>query len=208
MTPQANLPQNFDPAAEALTYLREQLGPRAPDSVTPAGQYDESPLEGEGRTWLFSFLTETGTRTTDAECDRAQRDHFVAVGETVPNYFPAFGLSSDDAYSFHIGTRFLLEMQLQKVGDELEPPDGRALLLKIIADGAPNAIVADLALAALFRCAEGYFAVYRLRIDGVAHYAMGGDCPPGFYQLVQYPPQTVLRLHLGKVIRAEAKTGT
>ncbi len=207
MTPQTNPPQDLNPERLALAYLREQLGPRAPDSVNPAGNYDESPLEGEGRTWLFSFLTDTEAKTIEVGCDRGERMHYVAVGETAPNYFPAFGLSSDDAYSFHIGTRFLLEMRIQKVENELEPPDGRALLRKIIADAAPNAQVSDLVLAALFRCDEGYFAVYRLLIDGVAHYAMGGDCPPGFYQFVQHPPQTVLRLHLGKLIRAEAKAG-
>ena len=120
---------------------------------------------------------------------------------------PADGYTLVHMDSFHIGTRFLLEMRIQKVENELEPPDGRALLRKIIADAAPNAQVSDLVLAALFRCDEGYFAVYRLLIDGVAHYAMGGDCPPGFYQFVQHPPQTVLRLHLGKLIRAEAKAG-
>lgn len=200
-------PLQDDPPSLALAYLARQLGPRAPASLTPLGEFDEAPLEGEGRTWLFAFDLETGGASENSACARTSRAHIVAVGQTEPNYFPAFGLSSDDAYSFHIGTRFMLEMQVQKVADEFEPPHGRALLQKVLATAAPQARCTELTLAGLFRCLDEYYAVYRLLIDGVPHFAMGCDCPPGFYQFADFPPQTALRLHLGKLIRAEVKAG-
>ena len=61
-------------------------------------------------------------------------------------------------------------------------------------------------MAALFQCEERLFAVYRLTLNGAeTAYFMGGDCPPGFYRLTEHPPQVALRLHLGKLIRAEAR---
>jgi hypothetical protein len=48
-------------------------------------------------------------------------------------------------------------------------------------------------------------AIYRLRVGGLEVYGCGADCPPGFYPLTPHPPQVVLRLHLGQVIRHEAR---
>ncbi|MFQ5806671.1 MAG: hypothetical protein ACE5I3_09495, partial [Phycisphaerae bacterium] len=130
--------------------------------------------------------------------------HYVAVGETEPNFFPAYGLSPDDAYSFHVGTRFALEMGLQMVDASLEPPGARPLLRAAVRSYAAGAKLEKEELAALFRCEEGLFAVYRLTLDGQDVYCMGADCPPGFYRMTAQPPQVALRLHLGKLIRAEA----
>src|SRR5262245_29566994 len=88
----------------AVAYLREQLAGRAPDYLVLEGEFDETPLEGEGRTVLFSFDLAPGPGVAAGACgDGYQPRHFVAVGETTPNFFPAYGLSADDAYSFHIG---------------------------------------------------------------------------------------------------------
>jgi hypothetical protein len=193
--------------ADAIAYLREHLADRAPQYLVLEGEYAESPLEGEGRTYVFSFDLPAGPGIASAACDTYEPKHYVVVGETTPNFFPAYGLSADDAYSFHVGTRFMLEMELKKVGDEFEPPDARHLLRTVLANVAPGAVVQDEKLAALFRCEEGYYAVYRLKLNEDEVFALGADCPPGFYKLTRYPPQTALRLHLGKLIRAERHAG-
>lgn len=190
-------------AAQAQAYLREQLGPRAPERLTFEREFEESPLEGESTTALFSFALEAGSGA--AECANGDPRHYVAVGETTPNFFPAYGLSVDDAYSLHVGTRFMLVMRVQKIDTDQAPPTARPSLERILANVAPGANVRNVTLAALFRCDDDFFAVYRLEIAGRAVYALAADCPPGFYELTQHPPQLVLRLHLGQVIRAEAR---
>lgn len=189
--------------AEAIAYLRPHLGERTPQFLVLEGEFAESPLEGEGRTFLFSFDLPPGPGVAAGACETYDPKHYVAVGQTTPNFFPAYGFSPDDAYSFHVGTRFMLEMELQKVDPQLEPPDARQLLRTVLANVAPGATVRSEQLAALFRCEDGYYAVYRLTLNEDDVYALGADCPPGFYKLTGHPPQMVLRLHLGKLIRAE-----
>lgn len=196
---------------QAEQYLAEALGPRAPGALQPQGEFDEAPLEGEARTWLFSFelpapaIPEASGPPATAICANRPTRHYVAAGQTEPNYFPAYDLSPDEAYSFHVGTRFMLEMQVQIVDASLEPPGARDALHAFVREYARGAALEAEALAGLFRCEDAYFAVYRLRLDGQDVYCLGADCPPGFYFLTQYPPQMVLRLHLGNVIRAEAR---
>jgi len=187
--------------AQAVAYLKEQLGERAPDYVRFEGAFDERPLEGEGRAALFSFEAEAA----DDGCQPGPLKHYVAVGRTQPNYFPAYEMGGDDAYSFHVGTRFMLEMAIQRVDDAREPPGARDALRRFVAGYAPGVAIEDERLAALFRCDEAYFAVYRVRLGAEEYYCMGADCPPGFHRLTRFPPQMALRLHLGKVIRAEAR---
>jgi hypothetical protein len=192
----------------ALGYLRGQLAARAPQTLRFEGEFDEQPLDGEGQTALFSFELPPGTDVgSGAQPGAAEVKHYVAVGETGPNFFPAYGLDPDDAYSFHLGTRFVLEMGLQVVDASYEPPSARALLRAALVNYAAGATLEQEELAALFRCDEGLFAVYRLTLDGQDVYCMGADCPPGFYHMTEHPPQVALRLHLGKLIRAEAAGG-
>jgi hypothetical protein len=189
----------------ALEYLSQQLGERAPRAVRFEAAFDESPLEGEGRTELFSFDLPRSAQPAGAGCQPEDLRHYVAVGQTVPNYFPGYGLDAEDAYSFHLGTRFMLTMEVQRVDSELEPPGARSAARAFVADHAPRARASDPQLAALFRCEDEYFAVYRLEVDGDPIYLLGADCPPGFYRMAQHPPQAALRLHLGKLVRAEAR---
>jgi hypothetical protein len=192
----------------ALEYLKGQLAARAPQTLRFEGEFDEQPLEGEGPTALFSFELSPGADVSSgAQPGAAELKHYVAVGETEPNFFPAYGLDPDDAYSFHLGTRFVLEMGLQVVDATYEPPAARSLLHAALRNYAAGAKLEQEELAALFRCEEGLFAVYRLTLDGREVYCMGADCPPGFYHMTEHPPQVALRLHLGKLIRAEAAGG-
>lgn len=188
---------------QAREYLAQQLGSTAPEALRLEAEFDESPLEGEGRTSIWSFVL--ALPGACAAGGPAVQRHYVAVGQTQPNYFPAWGLDADDAYSVHVGTRFMLEMGMQRVEPQLEPPGAREELHRFVQRYAGGARLERESLAALFRCDEAYFAVYRLTLAGQDVYCMGADCPPGFYSLTEHPPQVALRLHLGKLIRAEAR---
>jgi len=188
--------------ADARAYLTEQLGPRAPQALGFEDAFDEAPLDGEERTVLFSFFLEP-----ERWCGNPLPPprHYVAVGRTTPNYFPAYGLGVDDAYSFHVGLRFMLELEIGLVDPSREPPGAREALREFVRLCAPAARLDGDELAALFRCQDQHFAVYRLTLSGGPVYCLGADCPPGFYRLTEYPPQVALTLHLGKLIRAEAR---
>ncbi|TWT40338.1 hypothetical protein RAS1_40460 [Phycisphaerae bacterium RAS1] len=192
-------PQQLHDAA--LAELQRQLGPRAPHRLTPVGIFDEAPLEGEGRTALFSFELPPA----NDPCSGDGR-HYVAVGLTTPTYFPSYDFDADDAYSFHIGTRFMVEMRIARIDADQEPPAARDEMRKFVIGCNPAARIERDELAALFTCDGQKLAVYRVVISGRPLYVLGGDCPPGFYELVQHPPQVALRLHLGKLIRAEAES--
>lgn len=187
----------------AETYLKSVLGDRAPAMLRSEAEFDERPLDGEGAVRLYSFEVTVGG--APGLCETASARHFVVVGETEPNYFPAYDLTPDQAYSFHIGTRFMLVMELQKIDAASEPPGAREQMRRFVASYARGAALESEELAGLFRCEDAYFAVYRIRLAGSDLYCMGGDGPPGFYEKTQYPPQIALRLHLGNSIRAEAQ---
>ncbi|MCG3126792.1 MAG: hypothetical protein CHACPFDD_01647 [Phycisphaerae bacterium] len=190
-----------DARATALDYLHAELGARAPAELLHCAWFDESPLDGEGRAAVFRFSAEVAS-TFDPRCS-SPSDFYVVAGRTTPNYFPAYGLDADDAYSLHVGTRFMLEMRVGLIDSAAEPPAARDALRALIAEVAPGANLTRLDLAALFRADDSIFAVYSADIDGERVYVFGADCPPGFYRRPDLPPQAVLRLHLGKLIRAE-----
>jgi hypothetical protein len=191
-------------AAAARAYLSEQLGPRAPSDVHLLARFDEKPLESEGVVAVFAFEPRrdaTARRATATGEDQ----HYVVVGETEPNYFPGYGLDPDDAYSLHVGTRFMLELEVHRLDPGMEPPGARERLRTFVVHHLRTAVVTDEELAGLFRCQDDFYAVYRLVIDDKPVYFIGADCPPGCYELSHLPPQAVLRLHLGKLIRREAR---
>ena len=59
--------------------------------------------------------------------------------------------------------------------------------------------------AGLFQCGEEVFAAYRVTLRDRTVYCFGADCPPGFEERSDLPPQAALRLHLGRIIRADAR---
>ncbi len=189
---------------QAVAYLAEQLGEAAPRFLTLEGEFDEQPLDGEAAAMVFSFELELGG---GGPCPRERRKHYVVAGQTSPGYFPAYGWSSDEAYSVHVGTRFMLETRLHIVEPSLEPPVAKVSLHAALRQFGNGAEPQSEELAALFRIDdEAYFAVYRVRVRDREYYAFGGDCPPGFYEMSDRPPQAVLRLHLGSLIRREARS--
>jgi hypothetical protein len=185
----------------ATDYLRTHLRDRTPASLQLIGVFDEKPLDGEGRVAVFEFDLPPANAT--AACGADSR-HVVAVGETEPNFYPGYGLAADDAYSLHVGTRFILGMGVEKLPVESEPPHFRQHMQMFVRGCNPTAGVSDETCVLLLRCEDQQFAVYRVSINGRAVYYVGGDLPPGFYELTDHPPQLALRLHLGKLIRTEA----
>ncbi len=184
--------------AAAAEFLIAQLRERAPASLQFEAAFDEQTLEGEGRAAVLSF----DLPAANAHCEPGETRHYVVVGQTAPNYYPAYGLGADDAFSLHVGTRFMLAMQIGRV-EPPEPVEVRSAMQSVVASIAGAAAAESAALAGLFACEEQRYAVYRVAANGEAVYFVCGDCPPGFYRLAAHPPQVALRLHLGKVIRAE-----
>jgi hypothetical protein len=191
----------------AETTLARRLDDLRPDDLTLAATFDESPLEAEGYTALFTF-TLPATAAARGRGVPASGVHYVAVGHTEAGLFPAFGLAPDDAYSLHIGQRFMVVTGVSLEDAALEPPGARAHAAAFVQSCNPDAPSAPLELAALFRCTDQLFAVYRVTLGGVDVYCLGADCPPGFHQPASDPPQVALALHLGRLIRHEARAAS
>ncbi len=189
----------------ARQYLSAELGERAPAELALAAVFDERPLDGEGRTAVLRFELPPLPLPRSAGPAAGDALHYVVVGETQPSYYPGYGLTPDDAYSLHIGTRFALVVGLQILPLEHEPPTARPALRSVIESCNPRVPYAEQP-AALFQCGEQIFAVYRVSFRDRTVYCFGADCPPGFEARIDLPPQVSLRLHLGRVIRADART--
>ncbi len=189
----------------ALTYLRSALGEAAPREVELAGCHDEQALEGEGPMAVFAFTADVG--------GAAEQRYWVIAGATEPNYYPDWGLSADEIYGVHLGTRFMLVMGVGRVEAGQVPGDAAERVTAFIADVAPGEPVefldADGAAAkrrepvVCFRCEDKLHGVFRVRIGQEDVYVLGLDCPPGVYRDVHLPPHVVYRRHLGALIRRE-----
>ena len=187
-----------DWAAFALEYLAAQLREHAPNSLGPPTLFPRSPLEGDGPCLVFPF---TADRT-----GHGSEQHFVVVGQTEPNYYAAYGLDPDEAFSLHVGTRFMLVMQIAQTPGVSPAPqdydparDARTIVDRI----APAAKLEDVSLAAAFDVNGQIHNVLAATLDGQRIYIIGRDAPPGFSPRTDLPPQVVYRLHLGEVLRAE-----
>lgn len=188
--------------AFALAYVGAELGDAAPGQLGDFALFERSPIEGEGATVLFRF-----------EADRSGhgvQPYYVAVGRTEPNYYDGGNLSFEEAFSLHLGTRFMLLLGVAQVKDGPESlgPDDQPYDMerdaRLIVDRvAPQAPVTDTELAALFDVSGERHAVIRARIAGRDVYIMGRDAPLGFSQRTDLPAPMAYRLHLGEVLRKE-----
>ena len=209
-----------DWTAFALEYLAPQLRDHAPDSLGPSTLFPRSPLEGDGPCLVFPFAADrTG---------HGLENHYVVVGVTEPNYYPAYGLDPEDAFSLHVGTRFMLVMQIAQipVGSEAVSPGGAGVspggaaispggegvspaydalqdARGIVDRIAPDAKLEDVSIAASFDVDGAIHTVLSATLNGERIYIMGRDAPPGFCRRADLPPQVAYRLHLGEVLRAE-----
>jgi len=181
----------------ALAYLREQLREAAPSTLSAPTLFPQSPLEGEGATVVFSFTAARGARGPEP--------HYVVVGRTEPNYYPAYGLDADEAFSLHLGTRFMLVMGVAQAadgagGDYDAYKDARAIADRV----APKMPLEDVCVAATFDVDGAFHTVLRCKLGGEAIYIMGRDGPPGISRRIDLSPHVVYRLHIGHVLRREA----
>ena len=146
---------------------------------------------------------------------RGEEQYHVFVGQTEPNYYPALGLTAEEAFNLHLGTRFMLVMDVALIDaasagqpSEHLPEtayDAAADARGIVDRVAPGATIEDLTIAAAFDVEGAIHTVLRCRVAGEPVYIMGRDAPPGFSRRVDLPAQVVLRLHIGHVLRQEPK---
>lgn len=183
-------------AHSAIEYLKVQLGASAPQSLDPGTVFPDSPLDGEGKTAIFPFECNHGASQ--------DRRYFVVVGNTQPNYYPAYGLSIEEAFELHLGTRFMLVIGVaQRFPTADDDFDIQREARRVVDRIAPNIPIEDLELATSFDVDGRLHAVLRCQIAGRPVYVMAGETPPGFVEKVQLPPQVAYRMHIGHVLRNE-----
>jgi hypothetical protein len=179
----------------ARAYLAGQLGERAPDALEPVARFDGQPLEGEGATTLFRFLA--------APDGGELKPFWVAAGRTEPNYYPDWGLVSEDMYSIHIGTRFMLVMEIAQQSLEGVGEDVRAWFVTFLNRLVPGASVETVELLAAFRVEDDLHVVARARVAAETVVVIGVDAPPGVCLESHLPPHVLYRRHLGRLILRE-----
>lgn len=181
----------------ALAYLRTQWPKDAPSTLESPTVFPRSPLEGEGAVAIFPFATARVAAGGDPRM-------YVVVGETEPNYYPAYGLSVDDAFSLHLGTRFMLVMGVglheSGTSEEYDAVDDAR---RIVSRVSSSASVEDVRIAAQFNVEEQIHSVLKARVAGREVYILGRDAPMGFVERADLPAPVAYRLHLGRVLRAE-----
>lgn len=192
-------PGNIDPWRDlALSYLAGQLRDRAPKTLGQAIHFPWSPLEGEGTTVIFPFRAKHG--------DEAEADYYVVVGRTEPNYYPAYGLSPEDAFHLHLGTRFMLVLgvaqRFPRAEDDFDMHRDARMIVDRVAPGEP---IEALSLEASFDVEGQLHAVLRCRIRDAAVYIMAAHAPMGFSTHSHLPPQVAYRIHIGRALLHEAK---
>jgi len=180
--------------AAARDYLRVHFKgePELGDGVV----FPKSPLHDDGAVAIFPFKA--------AKDEGRLESYYVVVGETEPNYYQAYDLDPEQAYSLHLGTRFMLVMGVAIVtwsgADGYDPAQNAR---EIAARVAPEGRIDDVQLTAMFAVDGELHAVMRVNLDGQAIYVMGRDAPWGFSTRTDLPAQVAYRLHIGHVLRAE-----
>jgi hypothetical protein len=180
----------------ALAYLRGQLKEFAPAQLGEASIFDRSPLEGDGAACIFDFLLTRG----GGQPERC----YVVVGHTEPNYYPAYDLTLDEAYSLHVGTRFMLVVSVAQCDWRARAGyDPQADARQIVDRVAPAASIDELSVATSFDVEGQLHVVLKARVAGEPVFIMAGDAPHGFSRRVHLPVPAAYRLHLGEVLRQE-----
>jgi len=179
----------------ALDYLSTELGDDAPETLVEVGQFDENVLENEGPVTIFTFSVSLGGNPEGL--------FFVVAGQTGPNYYPACDFCADQMYSLHLGTRFMLVMEIQRLDLEKLAPSLESEISEALGRIAPREVISEFRPVAAFTLEGQKHAVCRLRIANEEVYVLGGDLPLGVYREIGLPPHVVYRLHLGQIIRME-----
>lgn len=181
----------------ALAYLSRHFGAHAPATLGAPKLFARSPLEGDGAALVFPFEAAPG--------GHERQSFYVVVGRTEPNYFPAWGLAPEEVYGVHVGTRFMLTLQVAQVKPEDAPPyDAVGDVRRLVAMVAPQVLVESVEIAALFHAASEWHAVCRADVGGESVYVFARDCPPGFSRRTDLAPHVAYRMHLGMMLQQEA----
>lgn len=184
-----------DPLVQARAYLAGQFGDRAPAALEHVAQFDGEPLEGEGATTLFRF---------NAAPDGGEpRRFWVAAGRTQPNYYPDCGLDAQDMYCLHLGTRFMLVIEVSQLPPDRVPANAEAWFKEFLARLAPGAVIESVDILAAFAVGEEIYAVARARVAGETIIVFGIDAPPGVCRETHLPPHILIRRHVGRLILRE-----
>ena len=180
----------------AACYLADQFPERPPADLSNPTIFSSSPLEGEGPVVLYEFSANPGNH--EESC------YFVAVGKTVPNYYPAYGLDVHEAYDLHLGTRFMLVMGVGQADSSLLSDFNAAARAREIVDRvAPGEPIEGLKVSSAFEVAGQLHVVLSCTLGGERVFLFAGECPPGFSRRADVPPNVVYRIHLGRVLRGE-----
>ena len=182
---------------QALDYLSIALSLHAPPDLTQEAVFEGQPLEREGDMSVFSFRAGVG--------GQEEQGYYVVAGQTDPNYYPEWGLTPEQIYDLHLGTRFMLVMKTSSFPLDKLPGDLPERIERFIGTVAPGARVRDVAPAAAFNIESDVHAICRATIAGESVYVIGLDAPPGIYRDVHLPPHVVFRRHIGQLIRREAQ---
>lgn len=180
----------------ALAYLARELREAAPTTLGEATFFPRSPLEGEGAVVVIAFEA--------VRSDRDAKQFYVVAGRTEPNYYPAQGLTRDEAFSLHLGTRFMLVLGIAQAAASMTAAYDPARDARVIVDRiSPNAPIEDARIAAAFDVDGQLHTVVSCRLAGREVFVMAGDAPPGIHERIGLPPQVAYRLHIGQVLRNE-----
>jgi hypothetical protein len=180
---------------QAREYLGRVLGPQCFADLAHMGSFHDNPLAGEGPVSVFAF-TATREGSPPEPC-------VVVAGQTEPNYYPAWNLSADEIFNLHIGTRFLLVLQVGQRSLEDLPFDVTQTAESALAGVAPGQPVVNVQPAAAFSLEDQTHVVARCRIGPEEVYLVLGDIPLGIYRRIDLAPHVIYRMHLGQVIRME-----
>lgn len=179
----------------ARDYLAVELREEAPRQITAVGSFDEQPLEHEGAVTVFAFQASIGGSSPEA--------YYVVAGRTITNYYPEWGLDAEQIYEVHLGTRFMLVVEVQQIATGELPADLERQVCDQLAALAPDEPVTNFQPVAAFAADTQKHAVYRATIAGEDVYVLAGDLPLGIYRDTHLPPHVVYRRHLGTLIRLE-----
>jgi hypothetical protein len=182
----------------AESFLRAELPAAARPRLTGDPSLWQSPLEGEGSIIIWPFEA----RLRD---DREAESFYVVVGQTAPNYYPAYGLSPEEAFWLHLGTRFMLTVAVARASDaDCAGFDAQGAARAIVDRVAPGEVIEDAKVAAAFDAEGQRHVVIACTIAGEPVYVFAGALVPGFSRRRDLPAPVAYRMHLGRLLRAEA----
>lgn len=195
MTTDKNERQNDAHRELAETYLAKTLAGKSVGEPTLYGRFERNPLEGEGPISIYRFHADLGTGNREP--------YYVVAGQTVANYYPDWALSPEEVFRLHLGTRFMLVMQVRQIDMPTDADKTETQVRQTLMTVNPATAVEDFRIVASFQVEEQVFVVCRCRFGFEEIYVFGRDCPPGISRRLDLPPHVAFRIHLGQYLQHE-----